>query len=214
MGELRKVKSIPAVIARRAAENYTVDEKGCWISTYRANPNGYHVLSQKPHGENSSIYLAHRAAYTFHNGPILGQLVVDHMCHNRGCVNPEHLRTLPRHENARRHLGKPDFPLGQCPNGHPLSEQRYREKGRTAGLGYCGTCQKVQNDRTTTMRSALYNLELAYGLGGHETKRNYPHRMHLRQERVDAVRDARLNAATGDPSTFAASESASPAGES
>lgn len=154
MIDTRITVPIPDVIAKRAAELYTEDENGCWVSGYSLRTNGYAVLSQKIDGGKARIYLAHRAAYTFHNGPIPGQLVIDHTCHNRRCVNPAHLRAIPRTENARRHAGKPDFPLGQCPNGHPLSEQRFRVKGRTAGLGYCGACQKERNDALTARRKA------------------------------------------------------------
>jgi hypothetical protein len=44
---------------------------------------------------------AHRISFTLHNGPIPKGKVVDHICHNRGCVNPGHLRLATHFENAQ-----------------------------------------------------------------------------------------------------------------
>lgn len=183
-------RTIPAVTAERAQAQHTVDATGCWITTRATGPNGYAQIGWQQDGKAYSVPV-HRASYTHSIGPIADGMVIDHLCHNRACVNPEHLRELPRGENARRQIAG-DFPLGQCRYGHPLSESRTRGSGISEGLTYCGACQKERNDVLAATRSALYNLELAYGLGEHEEKRNYPWRMRLRQERVDAVAADRM----------------------
>lgn len=45
--------------------------------------------------------VAHRVAYESTRGKIPEGLVLDHMCHNRRCVNPSHLRTLTRGQNIQ-----------------------------------------------------------------------------------------------------------------
>lgn len=45
---------------------------------------------------------AHRYSYQVHNGEIPDNYEVDHVCQNRKCVNPHHLRLLPRRSNRRR----------------------------------------------------------------------------------------------------------------
>lgn len=45
---------------------------------------------------------AHRFSYQFFRGEIPENYEVDHVCKTRKCVNPEHLRLLPRRSNRRR----------------------------------------------------------------------------------------------------------------
>lgn len=42
---------------------------------------------------------AHRYAWEFHHGPIPENVTVDHTCHNRACVNVDHLRLVTVTEN-------------------------------------------------------------------------------------------------------------------
>ncbi|GJJ22298.1 HNH endonuclease signature motif containing protein [Mycolicibacterium mageritense] len=48
---------------------------------------------------------AHRISYEIANGPISPELVVDHICHNPGCVNPDHLRAVTVKQNQEHRLG-------------------------------------------------------------------------------------------------------------
>lgn len=52
--------------------------------------------------------LAHRVAYLRAKGEDPGPLDVDHTCHNRGCVNPEHLRAVTHKVNAENRAGLSD----------------------------------------------------------------------------------------------------------
>jgi len=45
---------------------------------------------------------AHRYSFEIHYGPIPDNYEVDHVCKNRLCCNPWHLRILPRRSNRRR----------------------------------------------------------------------------------------------------------------
>lgn len=145
-------RPIPAEYARRGYERHTVDENGCWISDYAPASNGYSNIGWLEDGTARGAG-AHRASYSHVHGRIPDGMVIDHTCHVRRCVNPEHLRAIPRGENARRQ-GPGDFPLGQCRNGHPLSEMRTRQKGVSKGMSYCGACQKERNDILTARLKA------------------------------------------------------------
>jgi hypothetical protein len=76
-----------------------VDASGdCWEWTgYRSNL-GYGVSS----GKGIKSRQAHRALWLELVGPIVGNLDLDHLCRNRGCVNPDHLEPVTRRENMRR----------------------------------------------------------------------------------------------------------------
>lgn len=120
---------IPPRVAERAATRYETDGE-CWISTYSTASHGYAQIGWSDEG-HTKIVTAHRAAWVYHNGKqVPDGYTVDHMCKNRRCVNPKHLRALSNFENARRNFGR-DWTIGTCINGHPNSElywdgKRYR----------------------------------------------------------------------------------------
>lgn len=65
-----------------------VDKTGeCWNWTAGKNRNGYGVILIDGRSKR-----AHRISYELAHGPIPTGMQVDHLCHNRSCVNPAHLR--------------------------------------------------------------------------------------------------------------------------
>jgi hypothetical protein len=158
------------------------------INDYWEAPNGCHISQWYRFSAPYALirgHLAHRAAYTAAFGPIPIGLVVDHKCFTKQCVNPAHFRLLTHIENARRRHGK-DFPLGQCPHGHPDSEQRdvvWAGKARRR----CGTCMDEVNRIAMQINTGIRLLELTYGLGGHDKKANYAYEVRKRAARVEAI---------------------------
>ena len=123
---------IPERVAERAATKYVKDEEGCWISTYSTASHGYAQIGWTDKRYRQMV-TAHRAAWAHHTGKQIPEgMTIDHICKNRRCVNPDHLRMTTNFENARRTHGR-DWKLGECVNGHPNSElywdgSRYRCK--------------------------------------------------------------------------------------
>lgn len=72
-----------------------VKTPACWEWT-GAKFRGYGVFRSQ--GKNC---LAHRFSFMEANGEIPNGMEVDHMCFNKGCVNPEHLRLLTHSENGQ-----------------------------------------------------------------------------------------------------------------
>lgn len=49
--------------------------------------------------------LAHRVVWMNAVGPITGELVIDHLCRNRKCVNVSHMEIVTNAENVLRGVG-------------------------------------------------------------------------------------------------------------
>ena len=70
----------------------------CWLWTGCLTPEGYGWFSL-----NSHHVQAHRFAYEQIIGALPGDS--DHRCHNRACVNPQHLRPATRKQNLENLRG-------------------------------------------------------------------------------------------------------------
>lgn len=124
----------------------------CWEWTAARNADtGYGVF-----WDGRGMALAHRVAYQLTKGAIPEGLAIDHLCRNRGCVNPDHLEAVTPKENNRRAevwLGGARFQSGktQCPKGHDYSESNTYRNPNT-GRRHCRTCRNEwQRDKRKVM---------------------------------------------------------------
>lgn len=101
------------------------EKSGCWIWTAAVHTHvkhkqyayGYYC----PTGRPESNMPAHRFAYEFVFGPLLiDALDVDHICQNKLCVNPLHLRAITHQDNCRLRRKRQRVPGSQ----RWLAEQR------------------------------------------------------------------------------------------
>jgi hypothetical protein len=74
----------------------------CWNWTAFID-QGYGVFGVRVEGKPVPRR-AHRISYTLAHGPIPEGLMVDHICHNLRCVNPDHLRLATNKENQEHRL--------------------------------------------------------------------------------------------------------------
>lgn len=85
------------------------DPEGCWLWSGAVNNKGY-GLACRPAGAGGltrtqrRVY-AHRYAWEEVNGPIPEGLLVDHVCHERRCINPAHLRLVTPRQNQENRAG-------------------------------------------------------------------------------------------------------------
>ena len=80
------------------------DKTKCWVWA-GVKHRGYGVF--RPSGEKASRW-AHRLSYIYHVGDIPDGLVIDHICENRACVNPAHLKPVTLSQNTRLWLRRRD----------------------------------------------------------------------------------------------------------
>jgi len=102
----------------------------CWKWTSAFCRQGYGMFWMFGGGR-----LAHRVAYELMIGEIPEGLDLDHLCHQRDCVNPWHLEPVTRRVNLRRGNGTGRT---SCPQGHPyVTGNIYMER---TGTKKCRTC--------------------------------------------------------------------------
>jgi hypothetical protein len=114
----------------------TEDIAGCmrwtgWID--KTTGYGRYTVAKKK-------FYVHRWFYTFYKGPIPEGALIDHLCRNRWCVNPDHLEAVTDRTNIvrgtanqkRRESRKPE-----CIRGHP------REGNRNA-FNQCRPCNQIR----------------------------------------------------------------------
>lgn len=112
----------------------------CWNWIGTKNNRGYGLFRHK---------LVHRLSYEKFVGSIPPKMVVDHICRNKLCVNPNHLRVLTIKENAFR-----DIPLKSvCKNGHKMVDKNIYHEKRTRGnsswtVRKCYECKKMYARRS------------------------------------------------------------------
>jgi hypothetical protein len=94
----RPHRFLPGHQSRKSPVPYVVDEKtGCWIWQRATDGHGYGMT----HRDGKAIG-AHRALYIEHKGTVSVGMVMDHLCRNPLCVNPDHLEPVTSRENYLR----------------------------------------------------------------------------------------------------------------
>lgn len=117
--------------------------EGCWIWLGATQGKGYGTFSLAGKSQQ-----AHRVAFMLIHGAFpLPNLTLDHLCHNRSCVNPKHLRIATHQENILAGNGQAAREARQthCIHGHPFSKDNTMTKSN--GGRDCRTCNRFRSNR-------------------------------------------------------------------
>lgn len=80
---------------KRKKITFVVDDNGCFVcDSHEQMNNGYFTISKN----GKRVYM-HRHVYQECFGEIPDGNVVRHLCHNKKCINPEHLKAGTQYEN-------------------------------------------------------------------------------------------------------------------
>ncbi len=107
----------------------------CWEWSAYRNPTGYGIWNV----EGAPSILAHRTSVWLFHGHLDPDLDVDHLCKNRGCVNPEHLVQIDPIVHRYQ-----DRWQTSCKRGHDLTAPNAR---RRTGKRRCRRCANEDNRR-------------------------------------------------------------------
>lgn len=141
----------PKPVMERLLAKVTVDnESGCRLWTGATNgKGGYGVIY-----DGTRMTYTHRVAFEAANGPVESGLVIDHLCRNRACCNPAHLRAVTQKVNLACG-NSPNFIAyreGKCSKGHSL---KLRNDGSRR---FCNECRNERRRRAYVASPASASL--------------------------------------------------------
>lgn len=85
----------------RIIENIIIDDDGCWNWQKYKNPFGYGMMMTGSRKDGTrKLKLVHRVAYEEWVGLIPHGFEADHLCKNRACCNPKHLKAVTHQQNC------------------------------------------------------------------------------------------------------------------
>ncbi|WP_081856562.1 HNH endonuclease [Sphingobium sp. DC-2] len=144
-----KALAIPALspddLPRFEEKRSKATAEACWTWNAAKTREGYGAFYLQ-----GKMYQAHRVAVKVDGYAVPTNAVIDHICRNRSCVNPAHLRTVDRKTNVHENSDAPahiNSLKTRCPVGHPYEGYNLLiERGRRV-------CRECKNERQRRRRS-------------------------------------------------------------
>jgi hypothetical protein len=121
----------------------------CWGWKNKPNGRGYSTLSY-----NYRNVLAHRFSYEQKYGKLEKGMVLDHLCRNRWCVNPDHLQVVSNKENILRGESPSAHNARKthCPSGHEYNDENTLKYELKLYKGHSRVCRECARLRAKSYR--------------------------------------------------------------
>jgi hypothetical protein len=138
--------SIYSSVEEKFLVSFDKEESGCWVWKGARGYKGYGALSFR-----GKITPAHRYSYEYYKGPIPQGLVIDHLCRNTFCVNPDHLEPVSTKTNLLRGISfsAKNAVKTHCKYGHPFEGDNLRLSN---GGRICRTCRRESGRKCDAKR--------------------------------------------------------------
>lgn len=137
--KLGNSRSIPPFDHERFLSKIKVNqETECWEWTLFLDRDGYGDFSI-----NRGHYKAHRISYDLFVKKLTPGLVIDHLCKNRKCCNPDHLREVTVTVNSLDNsdgYSAINIRKTHCVNGHEFTPENTYKRNRENGGRQCRQC--------------------------------------------------------------------------
>lgn len=140
---------LPQPLRKRFESKLIYAESGCWEwkgAHFKAT--GYAMFSiRNPRDGTWQPTVAHRVSYELYIGPIPDGLQVDHLCRNRGCVNPDHLEAVTQQVNLSRGMSPAAISVreNRCQRGHEFTPENTIIRPNRPGKRECRECVRARD---------------------------------------------------------------------
>ena len=144
----RKISYTGARVSQieRFAQKILINEiTGCWEWQGTLSHIGYGQFAPISRRRGGKLTSPHRFIFEYLFDSIPEGQEIDHICKNRACSNPNHLRLVSHQENQQYSLLKKS-----CKHGHPLSGDNLHISSQ--GKRICKKCRSINVNRSLKKR--------------------------------------------------------------